>query len=149
VGEFADAVLLVVSGTVIAKPGPRNGGLFYKPNVSVGSIPQRPGVFTKGITNKYGDIAIEASLSQRMAPFEGGNSCPRTPTSSCRHTIARAWTAWRGGFDRVICVAKSLSRPQGAVHPIARPPRSPCSSFAPTWTGFPSGRRPGWPTQAW
>lgn len=45
-------------------PGPRTGGLFYKPKVTVGPIKQRPGFFTKGITNQWGDIVIEASLSK-------------------------------------------------------------------------------------
>ena len=49
--------------TIPAGLGPRNGRFFYKPGVKVGSIPQRPGFFTKGTTNMYGDIVIESRLS--------------------------------------------------------------------------------------
>ncbi len=50
--------------SVFNGPGPRNGRFFYKPNIEVGPIAQRPGFFTKGITNNFGDIVIEESLSQ-------------------------------------------------------------------------------------
>ena len=44
-------------------PGPRNGGMAYKPSTTVGPIQQPANGFIYGITNEYGDIVIEQSLS--------------------------------------------------------------------------------------
>jgi hypothetical protein len=56
-----------------------------------------------------GEPCLTASGARVHSPFEGGISCPRTPCSPRRHTLACAWTARQGGFDRVIRVAKGLS----------------------------------------
>jgi hypothetical protein len=79
---------------------------------------------TRGNSPALADLqTITAGLVH--SPFEGGKSCLRTPTSLRRHALACAWTARQGGLDRVIRVAKGLSRPRGADYPIASPPRSP------------------------
>jgi hypothetical protein len=51
--------------------------------------------------------------------IDGGISGARTPPFPRRRTLARAWTTGQGGFDRVIRVPTSLSRPQGAVYSSA------------------------------